>query len=518
MRWQLIAAVSTAIFVVLAGCSSSDTPADPADPADPVSTTNAGDGDGAGDEQATVSVPERSDDGLQWTSCGAAECTEIMVPADYSDPDGEQLSIAVGRLVAPGDRIGVLLVNPGGPGASGIDMLTDIAGGLLPPELEVFDIVSFDPRGVSRSEPTFACGSGGEQLALTNQIDESADTPTEVAAAESAVELCVQSMGEVAGLLHTEFVARDMDLVREALNEDQISYLGYSYGSDIGVWYASLFPDRVRAMVLDGARDPIDPIDTVDQRIANDIADVETFERLLTEAIAACDDDDCAMYNNGDPTSMYLEAAAKLDVVVAEVDDNPAAGFLGLITTLYSEDFWYLLYEGVAALVDNDDPSLFAELARFQLDDPSQPSFTGHVNCLDNWVVEAALDRTTRLSDEAALNSAIATELPLLNAMDISIFDLCPFYDLIAPPPLSIDLNGGDVPIMVIGNPNDPATPFVQSVDLANNTLSNGYLVEVEHRGHTVYPTNTCVNNLVHQLLVDLELPGEQRTVCARED
>ncbi len=142
----------------------------------------------------------------------------------------------------------------------------DIPGGLMRDQtrgkgnrtsdevLDHFDIVGFDPRGVGASEPAFACGAPGERLALLATIDLPIDTDSEVAAGEAAANLCIESMGPVGGLLHSEYVARDMDEIRKALGADRISYLGFSYGSTLGVWYATLFPGSVRAMVVGRGR------------------------------------------------------------------------------------------------------------------------------------------------------------------------------------------------------------------------------------------------------------------------
>jgi len=270
--------------------------------------------------------------------------------------------------------------------------------------------------------------------------------------------------------------------------------------------------------VLDGAQDPIDPSATTAERVANDILEIETFEVLLDRALAACDDNSCEIFNNGDPLSLYLEATQKFDLVADELDDNPLAGPLGLITTLYSEDTWSLLYSGIAGLAIDDDPSVFASLAQFQIPDPGQVSVTGHINCLDDWVVESHVDRADRIRDAEVMFDEIEDQLPLLAALNFDTFDACPYYDQFAPEPLSIALDGANVPILVIGNPNDPATPFVESVGLATETLSNGYLVEVEHLQHTVYPDNACVVRLVHEVLLETSYPTDRRTTCARED
>ena len=133
--------------------------------------------------------------------------------------------------------------------------------------VEHFDIVGFDPRGVGASEPDFACGDPGEQLALLTTIEFPVDTPDEIAAGEAAANLCIQSMGPIGSLLHSQYVANDMNEIRKALGADQISYLGYSYGSTLGTWYASLFPETVRAMVFDGANNPVDQAVTQQERV-----------------------------------------------------------------------------------------------------------------------------------------------------------------------------------------------------------------------------------------------------------
>ena len=526
---RLISVLLVASLIAIA-CSGNDgfeaTPTGPdAGVADSGSGATDGD-DGSGGSGADVDLPTTDDDtdddsgtpgastgSLRWATCGELECADLDVPVDHLDDDGSTLRIAVGRLPARGEPIGVLVVNPGGPGGSGLEFLAAFSS-FFPSDLRVFDIVSFDPRGVGDSEPSFRCGDDGEQLSILSSIDDEVDTPAETGLAEAAAALCVETMGEVAGLLHTEYVARDMDVLRSALGEEQISYLGFSYGSVIGTWYASLFPDRVRAMVLDGASDPIDPSSTTEERVASDLDEIETFGVLLDRAIAACDDPGCVMWNDGDPVQLYLDAVAKFDLVAAETEDNPLAGPLGLITTLYGEDSWFLLYQGVADLALADDPTVFASLARFQIPDPSQPSFTAHVNCLDDWVHEGHVTRVERLADSTALTAVLEEEQPLLAALGIETVSTCPFYDQFAPAPLSIELDGGDVPILVIGNPNDPATPFVESEGLALDTLSNGRLLEVEHPSHTVYPDNDCVNNWVHAVLIDLVNPSERRVSC----
>jgi pimeloyl-ACP methyl ester carboxylesterase len=520
--WQLVTIV-VALAVFTAACSADDERVvdRTAPPTSLLGTPTTEAPDTSTSTTSTTSPPLTTS--IDWTICGDLECGRVEVPVDYDDPGGETLSIAVNMLRAADTdrRLGVLLVNPGGPGASGLDFAEAFAFGAFPSELtDNFDIVGFDPRGVGGSGPEFECGASGEQLALLADIDELVDEPDEVIAVHAAVELCADSMGQVAGKLGTDFVARDMDEIRKALGEEQVSFLGFSYGSVIGVWYASLFPDRVRAMVIDGANNPVDELDSPEQRLASVRQEIEPISELLEQAINACDDESCPIFNGGDPEGYYYEAVTKLELVNAAMADNPDAGFLALITTLYSEASWPTLWEALADLQERDDPSLFARLGEFQLgDDPGAANFTAHVNCLDSWSLQPAIDREARLQSDAEflqLEDQLSADYPLLGAIESESTSICPFYDLINPPPLDAVFDGGGVPILVIGNRSDPVTSFGESEELVDDILSNGVLIEVDHPDHTVYPSNECVNAFVHDVLLDVEFP-ENGAACGRE-
>ena len=178
-----------------------------------------------------------------------------------------------------------------------------------------------------------------------------------------------------------------------------------------------------------------------------------------------------------------------------------------MISTLYNEEKWPDLWQGLYELNENDDPSILLKSAEFQLlgADPTAARFPSHVNRLDGWSLHPELDRATRLDDAAKVAAAFAERLPLLAAVDSysRLASPSPFYDQFAPEPLAGPLDGGGVPILVIGNRSDPATPFSESEEFATETLSNGYLVETSHFKHIVYPGNQCVNNHVHRALID---------------
>lgn len=487
-------------------------------PIEPDADVIAGDDPVPGGEVGQASPP--SD--IAWEPCGSIECATIDVPADYENPEAGTISIAINRVAAsdPAQRRGVLLVNPGGPGASGRDLAQRFVGGSFPAEVtDAFDVIGFDPRGVGQSEPTFACGESGEQLGLLSQVDGLIDEPAEVTLIEEAIDLCVESMGDVAGLIHTGYVVRDMDEIRQALGEDQISYLGFSYGSLIGVWYATLFPDNVRAMVIDGADNPLDDLSDFDARLQSTREEIAPIEELLEEALGACADDTCPIFNGGDPVGAYLETVPLFDIVNEANADNPTAGFLGLITPLYQEAAWPTLWEALADLRERQDPTLFSELAEFQLGpDPSAPNITPYVNCLDGWALRPELDREARLdlaleSDE--IEAVLEDEFPLLFALEGELASPCDFMDVLGTPALDVPLDGGGVPILVVGNTSDPVTSFGESEELVEETLANGVLVEVDHSSHVVYPANPCVNDVVHGVLLNVSFP-QGETVCER--
>ena len=474
--------------------------------------------DPAATPPSPTAQPEPSPAGerIEWTNCWGLECGFVNVPADYRDPEAGTIRIAVNvrRAANPDQRIGYLLVNPGGPGASGVDRVAR-GGGFTIALVERFDIVGFDPRGVGASEPAFACGAPGEQIALLATIDLPIDSPEDVAAGEAAANLCLQSMGPIAGLLHSEYVARDMDEIRKALGADQISYLGFSYGSTLGVWYATLFPQAVRAMAVDGADNPVDRASTRQERIEEITEEVAAFADQLDQALAACSDPLCPIYNQGDPVAYYRKAVAKLDLVNQAASDNPVAGALGVVTTLYSRDYWPLLWRGLFDLHEKNDPSILLEFALLHLDeDPSAANFTAHVNCLDGLALYPELDRETLLADAVAIEAVMEQQFPLLDLIDPQFPNACLFYDQFAPDPFQGPLDGGNVPILVIGNHSDPATSFGESEELVTETLANGYLVETSHISHVVYPRNTCVNDHIHRALIDMVYPDERRVVC----
>ncbi len=197
---------------------------------------------------------------LHWKGCGVGECAGLSVPMDYAKPDGEKITVQVVRMRASkkSQRIGSLVVNPGGPGASGIDYARAADFIVGKPVRQRFDIVGFDPRGVQRSSPV-DCLSDEEMDAFLAQ-DPTPDDPAEVQTFLASMKVlgdgCLTRTGPLLGHISTEDTAKDMDILRSALGDAKLNYLGKSYGTQLGAVYAGLFPKLVGRFVLDGVLPP----------------------------------------------------------------------------------------------------------------------------------------------------------------------------------------------------------------------------------------------------------------------
>lgn len=447
----------------------------------------------------------------------AIECATIGVPVDHSDPNGPTIEIALARVEASGDdRIGSLLFNPGGPGGSGIDLLAGVAA-IVPRELaRRFDLVSFDPRGVGMSAPIdcdidFDDGISllpeGDDAGWTDLVDEARDLP----------ERCSDATATLAPFVGTNSAARDLDAIRAALGDEQLTYVGFSYGTRLGATYAELFPDRVRALVFDGAVAP-----TADStEIARGQA--PAFDRALEAFAGACDRDaDCAAGASGATLDVYAELVNE----IAEVGSFPTADDdrvltpgelqLGVVAALYSTQLWPILGDGLADAAVRQDGTVLQALA---------DSYTGRRadGTYDNRQVAGlavnCADEATRPPDATVRRQAEA------------IADLSRWFDdslradtgcIGTPDPLDPVIIGpaaGAAPILVIGNTGDPATPYEWAVDLAA-FLDDAVLYTVESDGHTAFLSVPCVEQVVVDYLVDLELPsaGESCTEPPDDD
>ena len=230
---------------------------------------------------------------LHWNACGAAQCTWITVPVDYAHPGGKTLRLRANLIPASGSGgTRTLFVNPGGPGGSALQFAEAFAGLVGAKVRAMYDIVGVDPRGVGRSTP-LKCLSDAQFDAFIDE-DPTPDSPAEVRAylRQSATlgQACRRNSGELADHVSTAEAARDMDVARALLGRSTLDWFGASYGTDLGATYATLFPERVGRMVLDGAVDP--ELDAFDASMAQAVG----FSRALDAFIASCrGDKDCPL-------------------------------------------------------------------------------------------------------------------------------------------------------------------------------------------------------------------------------
>ncbi|MDO7868509.1 alpha/beta hydrolase [Nocardioides jiangxiensis] len=453
---------------------------------------------------------------LEWSRCrtGGDECATLEVPLDYRRPAGRTIGIAV--LRNPADRspgtARDLLVNPGGPGAPGTDLAaTDSPFMKFPDTLyEHFNVVGFDPRGTGSSEPV-DCLSDSELDAYTAG-DPDPDTPAEVeeyvAAADSFGPGCQQRSGDLYRHLGTHDAARDMDVLRAALGDAEVDYLGVSYGTKLGATYADLFPKRVGRMVLDGADPPLTALDTM-------LEQAHGFQVALEAYV-----DDCIAGGDCYLGSSRPAALQKVRDFLDEVDARPlrvgtrelteGGAFLGIIYPLYSKDYWPYLTDALEAALKGDGRQLlaFADLynGRKQgggYQDNSAEAILA-INCDDD-------PSSLPASRIPALFPRFAEKSPTFGRIFawgmVGCGSLGPAEDE-KRQDWHLDARGA-APIVVIGTTRDPATPLAWARKMASD-LASGVLITRDGDGHGGFGHgNSCVDDAVERYLIDGTVPTD---------
>jgi pimeloyl-ACP methyl ester carboxylesterase len=438
---------------------------------------------------------------IEWSPCGARrECANYPVPVDHDDPDGPTIELAVIRRPATGaDRIGSLFMNPGGPGGSGVDYVR--ASGLDPTLNEYFDIVSWDPRGVGASEP-ISCDAGVDPI---RRLDWDPDDEAEQAqlddAAEEIADDCARAFGRRLEQIATDDTVRDLDLLRRAVGDDQLSYLGFSYGTAIGLRYAELFPDHVRAMVLDGVVDPTQDLEELltGQAVA--------FETAIDEAFTSCAAS--ATCPLADPAATYDRVRAELEVTPLLVDGSDPVGPTSLayaaISAAYDASGPSAFITALAA-ADQGDGTLLRQLSDRYWSSTSYTEYAAVV-CTDNPHPEGA-------DDFRAMADRMAAVAPRFGAAVANEMVACAFWDApVTGTPGRVTAEGAP-PILVVGNTGDSATPFAAAERVADD-LESGVLLTHRGNGHTSFNSDACVKDVVRAYLVDLVVP-EPGTECPR--
>ncbi|GAA1752462.1 alpha/beta hydrolase [Streptomonospora arabica] len=467
---------------------------------------------------------------IDWRDCGddGARCGTFEVPLDYAEPGGERLEIAVRRIPATGsDPIGSLVVNPGGPGGSGFEYADSAARTVGEAVRERFDIVGFDPRGVDRSSP-IACLDRSEMddfIAVDFTGPGGGSDPADVGETglrelarlnRGFVEGCREDSGDLMMHMGTDEVARDADVLRSALGDDELTFLGKSYGTYIGAHYADRFPDRVRALVLDGALHPSADIVELGMRQA------EGAEVALRSFVEAClEVADCPLGGPGDDVESATERLAGLleragrEPLRSDLDDGRPANRswleLGIHSALYSESSWPRLSTALDEAFDGDGTRLL-RMAGDLYNRGDTAEYTNYtsalvaVNCSDRQSPRdiGAFEEAAERADKTA---------PLFGAPLTWGGLTCAYWPeeaVAEPEPLDAP---GAPPILVVGTTRDSATPYAWARTMAGE-LESGVLLTREGDGHTAYGRGSdCVDSAVDTYLLRVE-PPEKGTVC----
>jgi pimeloyl-ACP methyl ester carboxylesterase len=450
---------------------------------------------------------------IAWTDCGGGfQCGSLQVPLDYSNPEGKKITLALLRKPASqtAKRIGSLLANPGGPGESGIDFLRSDAHSLSNLN-QRFDLVTWDPRGVAGSSPV-TCVSGAQldqYLALDSVLDDPQEKQAQIQAIKDFAAACQEHSGEILPFLDSASTANDMDQIRQALGDEKLTYLGFSYGTFIGQWYAHLFPTRIRALSLDGVVDP-----TV---AANDalLGQVAGFEKNLQAFLSSCRlSSTCAYARSGDPGTKLTAAMARLDSTPLRVGNRQLTRSLamtGVLVTLYNQSFWTYLDLSLTAL-DQGDGSKLLLLADAYNQRHSDGTYDNLFNgayqgtyCLDFAV-------PTDIADYDRLGPAFARASPLFGPWSQYSNLQCAYWP-VKPKhnhePLTVD---GAPPILLVGGTDDPATPYAEAQSV-NQQIPGSVLLTRMGNGHTSYDSDPCSHAAEDAYLVSLTLPAPG-TVC----
>ena len=457
-----------------------------------------------------------------WEPCaGSFACATLTVPRDWADPEGDTLEIAVTRHPAEGERIGSLLLNPGGPGASGVDFVQSFVDGQLPDGLaERFDVVSWDPRGTGGAN-RIDCTTDEEWLEpdVDPTVEDDADVEAIRSQAEEAVATCEAEEGDLLGVVGTRATVRDLDALRGLLGDEALSYVGYSYGTTIGMEYLRLYPGRVRAMVLDGVAVPgTDPL--VDAHVQ-----AQGFERTLDAYLADCADrSTCPLGDDPEVTLLDLRDRLEAERIPASYQlggdgSAPREGTVGVgelytavAASLYDDAAWPTLDQGLEEALDDDpqgrtllairDQYLGREADGTWVDDADA---RGTIRCADQ------VERSAEPEGDLGLAEEWAAELPFWGAWFGTGIPGCWGAPEATDPLLPLadgDLTGVP-PVVVIGTTNDPATPYEQSEEAAR-VIEGSVLVTYEGDVHTAYRSlSDCVDDAVTAYLVDLTVPQD---------
>lgn len=454
---------------------------------------------------------------LSWTPCtgkltaqAGLECATLAVPIVPTEPNGKTIDLALARKPSTGsasERIGSLVMNPGGPGGSGLEFLANAAGSFPQSLTERFDLVSFDPRGVGESAPVRCLDDAQKDQQLTGDLtpETEADRDKLDADQKELREGCESRNKAMIRHMSTADVASDLDRIRAAVGDEKLNFLGYSYGTSIGATYAAMFPKNIRAMVLDGSVSPKST--AVDEALVQ----ATGFEHTLGNFVADCDKDpSCALYP--DAAGAIAKTRDSLEKEPVTVSTKSGVRTLsrdlfdyGLATALYDTSSWGPTAQAIKDIRNGGARTVLTLVDRQTGRQPdgsydNSSDAQAMVNCADE------KDHPTEEQAEAAearIKQAAPTFGPLLGA-GLTSCDDWPAPAEPTPTPSAV----GAPPIMVIGTVGDPATPYEWAQQMST-ALSGSVLLTYEGDGHTAFLRGgQCIEDAVVAYFVDLTTPA----------
>ena len=492
----LVAGVS----LVLAGCSGNP---EVTRPSVPIASVTA---------PPTPALARFYSQQMVWKDCDGVQCSKLTVPVDYAKPDGATIELAISKVPSTGKKQGSLLVNPGGPGGSGYDYGAAADRIVTKSILKSYDVIGFDPRGVARSAPIKCVDSA--QLDTIVGADPTPDTPAEeqtaVATTKGFGVACQKNAGALVGHVSTAEVAKDVDILRAAVGSPKLDYLGKSYGTLIGSYYAELFPQKVGRLVLDG----VVPPDLTSTQVGQGQA--AGFELATRSYVADCVKKDSCPLGSTVPQGM-----ARIESFLKQLDANPLPltgqggvtrltegwGSLGIAEAMYDTSSWPVLTQAFTSAFAGNGNGLMA-LANSYADRNPDGTYSSNlmqvnsaVNCLDQ---PSSPSVAVYEKDATTFSKTAPTWGPYLAWSGLT----CGQWPIKATGTAHRITADGSGPILVLGTTRDPATPYAWSQRLAGQ-LKDGHLLTYDGDGHTAYGYSSCVNDAVDRYLLQGKVPKE---------